>query len=370
MPKLLLLPAVLLGGLLLTAPAEADPLPSAAKPDALERVPAEKPEPADELAALPSPPPRKPNETPEPAAAGSGFDGWLDDLRTELAASGDFSDAFLDRTLGSIEIVPRVVELDRRQPEGRLTMAQYLERVISTQRIAQGRRLFREHRDALREITAEYGVPGQYIVALWGIETSYGANTGGFRTLDALATLAYDGRRADFFRSELEAALRILSEKPVEPSDFLGSWAGAMGQNQFMPSSYLRNAVDHDGDGRKDIWTTLPDVFASSSNYLRNAGWVTGESWGRAVAIPEGLSRDLIGLETRKSLTEWTELGVSRADGGPLPEADLIASLVQPDGPDTDAYLIYENFRVVLRWNRSVYFATAVGLLADAIAAL
>jgi membrane-bound lytic murein transglycosylase B len=205
-------------------------------------------------------------------------------------------------------------------------------------------------------------------VALWGIETSYGAWSGSTPVIGALATLAYDGRRAEFFRRELMDALRILDEGHVEADAMLGSWAGAMGQSQFMPSSYVRNAVDYDGDGRRDIWGTLPDVFASIANYLAKAGWNDRYTWGREVGLPAALGEGLDGLEVRRPLPAWNDLGVRRADGAALPLVALDASLLRTDDGQGPAYLVYGNFRVLMAWNRSTYFGLTVGQLSDLIA--
>ena len=295
------------------------------------------------------------------------FAQWVDELRAEALADG-ISPATLDAALTNVQHLDRVIELDRRQPEGSMTFERYRQRVVNDSRIDQGRELYKKHRRLLDEVALRYKVPAKYIVALWGIETSYGAVTGGFDVIPALATLAYDGRRSSFFRDELLNALKILDEGHVQANDMKGSWAGAMGQNQFMPSSFHAFAVDHDGDDRRDIWQTLPDVFASTANYLSRSGWKDDEKWGRAVRLPDEFDQNLVGTDTRKSLTQWHDLGVRRANGHRLPQIEgFMASVVQPDGPGTDAFLVYDNFRVLLKWNRSTYFATSVGLLADAV---
>lgn len=297
------------------------------------------------------------------------FESWLQDLRAEARAQG-ISAKTLDGALSGIAPIPRVIELDRKQPETTLTFAQYRNRVASQQRIAQGRRNFEEHRTLLNEVAAAFGVQPQYIVALWGVETSYGAITGGFDVVPALATLAFDPRRSRFFRRELLDALKILDQGHISADKMKGSWAGAMGQCQFLPSSFLRFAVDYDGDGRRDIWNTQADVFASAANYLSKSGWNAGERWGRPVSLPPQFDRALIGLETTEPLRAWAALGVTRPDGSPLPVVDgFPASIVQPDGPGTAAFIVYENFKTILKWNRSTYFATTVGLIADQVAA-
>jgi len=303
------------------------------------------------------------------AGAAQDFAAWLDGVKREASTKG-ISEATIRAALSGVEPIPRVIELDRRQPEKTITFAQYLQRVINDRRVETGRRLYQEHRRVLDEVGAKYGVQPRFIVALWGIETDFGRNTGGFSVVNALATLAHDGRRSDYFRDELMKALQILDEGHISPSDMKGSWAGAMGQSQFMPSSFLLYAQDHDGDGHKDIWRTVPDVFASAANYLSTVGWNPDQTWGREVRVPKGFDRQLAGLETRKALSEWQALGVRKADGTALPPVAIEGSIVLPDGPGGRAFLVYDNYRTIMRWNRSTYFATAVGILADRIGAV
>jgi len=303
-----------------------------------------------------------------PVFAAQDFAMWKKALRMEAYNKG-ISQATINAALGdNIKPVPRIIELDRKQPEGKMTFAQYKKRVISKDRIAQGRRLYREHKALLDRTSAKYGVQPQYIVALWGVETSYGNNTGGFGVIQALATLAYDGRRSKFFRSELMNALKIIDEGHISARKMKGSWAGAMGQNQFMPSSFNAYAVDGNGDGKRDIWTSLPDVFASTANYLAKSGWRGDEKWGRPVKLPAGFSKSLEGRKIKKPISAWKRMGVTLPNGQPLPGGDLQASIVAPDGVGGPAYIIYNNFRTIMRWNNSTYFATSVGTLADAIA--
>ncbi|MCC7273083.1 MAG: lytic murein transglycosylase [Alphaproteobacteria bacterium] len=297
------------------------------------------------------------------------FDAWLAELRQEALGRG-IAPATLDAAFVGIEPIPRVIELDRRQPEGTMTFAEYRTRVVSPQRIETGRQKLAEHAMLLKEVERRYGVPARFIVALWGVETGYGRNMGTYPVVGALATLAYDGRRAAFFRSELLNALRILQEGHIAPAAMRGSWAGAMGQSQFMPSSFLRFAVDYDGDGRRDIWGTQGDVFASIANYLASSGWVSGLVWGRPVLVPAGFDREASGADNRRPLGDWTRRGVRQIDGKPLPAADVQAGIVLPErDAQAPAFVVYENFRVLLRWNRSNYFALAVSELADRIAA-
>jgi membrane-bound lytic murein transglycosylase B len=314
--------------------------------------------------------PRAHGQTPAtglPAAPVQPFAEWLVELKAEALQRG-ISEVILVEALDGIEPIPRVVELDRNQPEFTLTFQQYITRVVPDHRIATGRRKLAQNRTLLNEISLTYGVPPQMIVALWAIETDFGRLTGGFRVVPALATLAHDGRRSDFFRKELFGALTILDQGHIKSNDMAGSWAGAMGQCQFMPSSFLNFAVDRDGDGRKDIWTTRADIFASAANLLAGNGWRRGWTWGRPVRLPDVFDLGVEGLDKRKSLAEWQALGIRRTDGRDLPNAAIDASLLMPDGPDGPVFLVYDNFRVILHWNRSDYFALTAGYLADRIA--
>jgi membrane-bound lytic murein transglycosylase B len=260
-----------------------------------------------------------------------------------------------------------VIELDRKQPEFTLTFQEYLDRVVPQSRIDRARDKLAQRRALLDEVAQRYGVQARFIVALWGVESDFGQQTGGFSVIAALTTLAYDGRRAAYFRRELLDALRILDRGDTTPAAMKGSWAGAMGQSQFMPSSFLRYAVDHDGDGRRDIWSDGPDLFASIANYLAKSGWHADESWGQPVSLPPGFDFSLASLDIIRAADEWRGLGVRRADGSDLTSGDPRGSVLLPGGNDGPAFLIHDNFRVLLRWNRSNYFATAVGLLADRI---
>lgn len=294
------------------------------------------------------------------------FRQFLAQVRADAQATG-ISARTIDAALAGVQPIARVLELDRAQPEFRLTFDEYIRRVISDARINEGRKLLREHRPLLDSISLQYGVPARYIVALWGAETSYGRVTGNFRIVNALTTLAFDGRRSSYFRGELMNALRILEEGHITPDAMLGSWAGAMGQPQFMPSSFLRFAVDHDGDGRRDIWRTRADVFASTANYLSQSGWRRDELWGRAVQLPVGFDAAMADLKVTKTVDEWSAMGLRQLDGSPLPSSSLPASVILPGGAIGPAYIVYENFRTIMKWNRSIFYATAIGTLADRI---
>ncbi|MEM7045450.1 MAG: lytic murein transglycosylase [Pseudomonadota bacterium] len=302
------------------------------------------------------------------AADDPAFAAWVKELEDDARAAG-ISEKTIDEALGDLALVPDVVELDRKQPETRQTFEEYRGRVLSETRVKKGRKLLKEHRSLLNRIAADYGVQPRFIIALWGIETSYGGFLGGHHVIKALATLAYDGRRAELFRRELIAALRILDRGDIALEDMKGSWAGAMGQCQFMPSSFLKYAVDYDGDGKRDIWNTLPDVFASIANYLSESGWDDKYTWGRPVqpASVERTPPSSAGLKVVKSLPEWQSLGVRRENGSSLPTVALNASLLRTDEGEGPSYLVYDNFRVLMVWNRSTYFALTVSELSDLI---
>ena len=300
-------------------------------------------------------------------AADTDFPTWLSQFRTEALGRGIKADTF-DRSFAGVALIPRVIELDRRQPESTLTFDQYIERVINDRRVETGRQMLVTHKELLDQVSAKFKVQPRFIVALWGIETDFGRITGDFPIFSALATLAYDGRRAAFFRGELMNALRMVDRGLAEPQRMRGSWAGAMGQSQFMPSSFLAYAIDNDGDGKPDLWGSLPDVFASIANYLSKSGWKGDQTWGRRVRLPPGIDPSQFDLKVEKVVADWAAMGVRAADGGDLPGREQIASIIQPGGAQGPAYLAYTNYKTIMRWNRSLYFATAVGQLADRVA--
>jgi membrane-bound lytic murein transglycosylase B len=295
------------------------------------------------------------------------FRKWLADLRQEALEKG-ISRATLDAALTDIEPIPRVIELDRNQPEFRMTLAEYLDRVTPKRRVIRGRKELTKHRSLLTNLYERYSVAPRFLVAFWGVETNYGGLSGDFPVIGSIATLAYDGRRSALFRRELINALRILDDAHISADKMKGSWAGAMGQLQFMPSTFQTFAVDYDGDGKIDIWNNLGDAFASAANYLAKSGWVKDQTWGFEVRLPEGFDPKLLGLKIRKTLGKWQALGVRRPEGqGLTQEPDLVASVVQPDGPKGKAFIALSNYRVILKWNRSYFFGVAVGSLADRI---
>ncbi len=295
------------------------------------------------------------------------FEQWLVEVKSEALKKG-ISAPMLERAFAGVEPIARVVELDRKQPEFTLTLDQYLKNSISQRRIDLGRQKLVENAELLARVYEKYGVPPHYLVAFWGIETDYGRFTGGHNVIAALSTLAYDGRRSAFFRSQLMDALRILENGHIEPENMKGSWAGAMGQAQFMPSTFRKYAVDFDGDGRIDLWNSKADVFGSAAHYLSTVGWSDKQTWGREVELPGEFDVSLFSLDIKKPLSDWHAIGVRRLGDRDLPLVDIAASLVRPDDKeDARVFLVYDNFRTILNWNRSNRYAIAVGTLADLI---
>jgi membrane-bound lytic murein transglycosylase B len=296
------------------------------------------------------------------------FSAWLRDLKADARVRG-ISEITLDRAFRGVAPNPRVVELDRRQPEFTSTFWGYFNRAVSEDRIRDGRAMLARHGALLNRISRQTGVPASVLVAFWGVETNYGRNLGGFNVIEALATLAYDGRRGAFFREQLLAALEIIDQGHISPHAMAGSWAGAMGQMQFMPTTFRDHAVDADGDGRKDIWEDLTDAFGSGANFLADLGWRPDQIWGRQVRLSPGFDLTQSDLDIRKPLADWAALGVTRTDGGALPVVPgIMGSLLLPAGHEGPAFLVYDNFRVIMRWNNSSFYALAVGHLSDRIA--
>lgn len=298
------------------------------------------------------------------AWANASFEQWVRQLRGEATRQG-VSSATFDAAFAGVQPLPRVIELFERQPEVKLSFEEYLARVVPRTRIERGRQLMREHKTLLDQISASYGVPARLIVALWGVESDFGRRQGDYQVVAALATLSWSGKRAAFFKQELIAALKIIDQGHATGKTLLGSWAGALGQCQFMPSNFLRLTVDHDGDGRRDIWNSRADVFASIANYMNKVNWRPDQTWGREVRLPAKFNLKT-SMGAKRSLSEWQKLGVRREDGGDLPTAALTGQLLIPQGSER-AFLVYENHRAILAWNRSTFFALAVGQLMDAL---
>ena len=294
------------------------------------------------------------------------FQLFLNGLKVEARHAG-ISRTTLDNALAGLAPNQKVLDRDRHQPEFTLTWARYRTLVINDKRIADGRQTVAANRSLLSRVTDRYPVGPGVICGIWGLESGFGVTTGDFRVVEALATLAWDGRRASFFRGELMEALKILDHGDVVPAKMTGSYAGAMGQPQFMPSSYLRYAVDFEGNGRRDIWTSKPDVLASIANYLVRSTWRPGESWGQTVLAPAGLAAP--GRSVMKPVGDWARQGVRPAQGRWAAPSDAPAALLAPDGPDGDAFLVFANFAAIRRYNPSDFYALAVGLLGDQVLA-
>ena len=305
------------------------------------------------------------------------FDEFLNGVRAEATALG-LKPETLEAALANLTLEPVVIARDRAQPEAVQSLDAYVSQRLSARTIRTAREMAATHRGVLQQVEASYGVPPPVMVAIWGLESNFGRFTGTYPTVRALATLAYDNRRP-LFRTELLQAL-VMIDRGVAPGDMKGSWAGAMGQPQFMPSSFLRDAVDLDGNGRIDIWSSIPDVFGSMAHYLQNAGWTRGERWGREVQITTGtlvkIDRDVPmrttgcraarAMTVRRPLKEWQDLGVRLIGGAALPSADFDASLVRGQ---KRFFLAYRNYETFLDYNCSSSYAVAVGLLSDRIPA-
>jgi membrane-bound lytic murein transglycosylase B len=303
-------------------------------------------------------------------AAGSDQDysGWLKDFKQDALRRGVHSST-LDVALAGVKPLDSIIKLDRSQPEFTKTLDQYLAGAVSEQRVSQGRKLLTENSALLIRIAKKYRVQPRFLLALWGIETSFGRYTGKVPVIDALVTLAYDGRRSQYFRAELLIALKLIDQGFMTSAQMKGSWAGAMGQVQFMPSTFLNFAVDGNHDGHIDLWNSREDYLSSAANYLHRSGWDDNYTWGREVALTEKLAENNFGLKQQRLLRDWQKLGVRTIGLQPLPKVDIKASLIQPDGPRGKTFLVYNNYRVLLKWNRSHRFAVAVGTLADRLIA-
>ncbi len=295
------------------------------------------------------------------------FDEYLSTLKGEAQTLG-VSENTINDAFSIIQYREKTIVHDKAQPERvKITLDAYIPRAVPSWKIDKARKLYAEHNELLQRIGKDFGVQPRFIVALWGVETNFGSYTGNFSTLSALATLAYDGRRETFFKKEFFAALQIIDEGHILAPDMIGSWAGAMGQVQFMPTSFNAYAVDYNKDGKKDIWNNTADALASAANYLKQAKWDDTYTWGRQVVLPKNYDLAVSGLKLEKKLAEWQDLGIRTYEGKDLPKVDINASLIMPDGKDGRIYLVYNNYKSIMRWNRSDYFATAVAHLSDTI---
>lgn len=299
------------------------------------------------------------------SASETNWSTWLQQVKEEARAQG-ISEEIIEQAFANVhEPSRRIKNLSKSQPEQRLSYTKYRNSRIDSYRIAMGKKKYKQYQDILENIGREYGVDPCFVVSFWGIETSYGGYMGNFPVIQALSTLAYDSKRPQFFRKELFTALRILNDGHVTLDHFKGEWAGASGHPQFLPSSWVKYAVDYDKDGRRDIWTSKPDALASIANYMKGNGWHEGEPWAVHVTLPSHFDRSLEGKSTIKSVREWQALGVRLVNGDNLPYPDLQASIIQPYGGPV--FLAYPNYKMILKYNNSIYYAGAVGYLADKI---
>jgi membrane-bound lytic murein transglycosylase B len=293
------------------------------------------------------------------------FDRFVEGVKTEARRRG-IAQATVTAAFAGVRPNQRVIELDRRQAEGGLQWEDYRDRIMVTPtRIQNGQRLYRENADLLRRIEQRFRVSPRVVVAIWGVETNFGNNTGGFRVVEALATLAWEGRRAAYFRNELFAALKILDEGHIRTDRMVGSWAGAMGQPQFMPSNFDRLAVDFDGDGRRDIWDSRADALGSIAHYFQRSGWREGEPWGREVRPPPGFTAAGADTESRRPLRDFARMGFREASGAPLRVDGPEAQIVFPSRGNGQVFLGHHNLRVIRRYNSPVNYGLAVGLISD-----
>ncbi|NMP16591.1 lytic murein transglycosylase [Thalassotalea sp. Y01] len=308
------------------------------------------------------------------------FEQYIEGLKQEAREKG-FSEQLIASSFADVSYHKRAVKADRNQPEVVETLETYLPKRVPDWKVNKAKDMMKKYHKELTAVGKQYGVQPRFIVSLWALESNFGKITGNFDVISALSTMAYDGRREAFFKSQVFDALTILQQGHIQKADMKGSWAGAMGHNQFMPSSFLSFAADGDGDGKKDIWNNTADVFASIANYLSQVGWNNDITWARQVKLPQGFDNSLAipqrtggrkpwlqhWSRTEMSLSDWQKVGVRRYDGSDLPNVDMKAALVFPDGEQGRAYLAYDNYKSLMHWNTSYYFVTSVGHLADRI---
>ena len=285
----------------------------------------------------------------------------------QLARDAGVSEITTVDILGKVKPLPRILGYDRNQPESVQTFSGYFSKRVTNWRVNRGREKLAEHREFLSKLTQEYGVPAHYLIAFWGLETNFGGIKGKIPTIPALTTLACDQRRSAYFSGELIQALLLLEREDLDPKDMIGSWAGAMGHTQFMPTAYMKYAKDGDADGKVDLWNNESDALASAAHFLQNLGWKTGFRWGREVLLPEGFNYQLAGKSQPQPLSFWSEEKVTQVGGKTLGDSDLQSALLIPAGHKGSAFMVYHNFDVILRWNNSEYYGIAVGHLADRI---
>ena len=302
-----------------------------------------------------------------PAFAQSEFQNCLQNIRADAVRQG-VPDSVVDSAFRNLTPDQKVIELDSRQPEFSLTYGKYIGNAITPDRIVKGQQKLQQYRGLLTDLEREYGVAPQYIVAFWGVETNYGSFMGDFSALRSVATLACMTKRAAFFANETIQALRILADNHMTTQQMKGSWAGAMGNMQFMPSTFTKWAVDRDGNGRIDIWNSVPDAFASAANFLRGIGFRPGLPAADEVTLPQNFPLEQADTTVEKPVRAWSAMGVKRAGGGPLPASDEPSSIILPAGWRGPAFILYPNFKAVMNWNRSTLYALSVAILAQQIA--
>lgn len=295
-----------------------------------------------------------------------GFAQWVAAFRAEAAARG-ISQATLATAFDTVQFLPKVIDSDQSQSEFTKAVWTYLDSAVSPDRIRNGQAMLAQWSSTANAAEQRYGVPKEIVTAIWGIESNYGQNFGTTEVIDALATLGYEGRRQDFFKEQLFAALQILQQGDISRDRMLGSWAGAMGNTQFLPTVFLSSAVDADGDGRRDIWGSIPDVMASTANYLAQAGWQRGQPWGVEVTLPTGFDYSVAELSTKRPVAQWAALGVRPVAGRSLPALGD-ASVITPAGARGPAFLVGPNFSVIMKYNNSTSYALAVATLSDRLA--
>ena len=303
---------------------------------------------------------------PENVPETQSFEEFLDDIRHQALDQG-ISKVTLDQALSALTPNPKVLKFDRTQAEFSQNFWHYLGSRVSEYRLNNGAEKLNIHQRVLQNNYQKYGVPPHIIIAFWGLETNYGTYTGNLSLVRSLATLSHDLRRREFFTQQLLALLKLIDEGKI-PADAKGSWAGAMGNVQFMPTNVATYGIDADQDGEIGLWDNTQDIFASAANFLQKIGWHRGERWGREVSIPQNFDYQLATLKNKKTVNEWQALGVRTAQGQDLPSSTLNASLILPMGYNGPAFLAYRNFRAILRWNHSILYALSVGHLSDRLA--
>ncbi len=313
--------------------------------------------PVDPNVRMSHPIPDTPDRSPE-------FAAWVDAFKAEARTKG-ISNQTLDAAFENVRLNTRVVELNENQPEFSRAIWDYMDSAVSDDRVARGRSLMRQYRKSMGRAEGKYGVPASVVTAIWGLESNFGQNLGGFNVIEALATLAFDGRRAAFGREQLLAALQILEQGDISPQRMIGSWAGAMGQTQFIPTVFLQYAKDGNGDGRRNLWDTRADVFASTANYLSEKGWQTGAPCFDEVQLPDNFDYGQADISIEKSVREWTDLSVRLANGRSLArrkgqDKDAPAAIILPAGYKGPAFIAYPNFKVVLAYNNAISYALAI----------